>query len=137
MSAMITCRVPQKLRGHEMEEEKKEEEKPREEEPQEEKPDEKPKELKIIIFTSSKSEACKPALEEVKSIAEEEKVVVEEIDVGDLDFTKDMVEEGAGVPATCVVSGSKMECQIGYGPEYKQKLLEIMKKLRERIKSEQ
>ena len=116
-----------------MEEEKKIEEKPQEEKPQEEKP----KKLKIIIFTSSKSEACKPALEEVTSIAEEEKVVAEEIDVGDLDFTKDMVEEGAGVPATCVVSGEKMECQIGYGPDYKQKLLEIMKRLRERIKSEQ
>ena len=106
------------------------------EEPQEETP-EKPKKLKIIIFTSSKSEACKPALDEVKSIAEEEKVVVEEIDVADLDFTKDMVEESAGVPATCVVSGAKMECHIGFGPEYKQKLLEIMKRLRERIKSEQ
>ena len=109
------------------------------EELQEEKPEEeeRPTDLKIIIFTSSESEACKPALEEVKTIAEEEKVEVEEINATDLDFPKDIIKEGGGIPTTCVVSGSKMECQIGYGPEYKQKLLEIMRRLRERIKSEQ
>jgi len=121
-----------------MEEEKKLEEKPEEEESQEEKPqEEKPKELKIIIFTSSGSEACKPALEEIKSVAEEEKVEVEEVDAEDLDFLKDIIKEGGAIPTTCVVSGAKMECHVGYGPEYKQKLLEIMKRLRERIRNEQ
>lgn len=119
-----------------MEDEKKIEEKPKEEKPQEEKtPEEKLKELKIIIFTSSENEDCKPALEEVKSIAEEEKVEVEEIDAKDLDFPKNVIKEGGAVPTTCVVSGAKMMCHIGFGPEYKQKLLDLMKKLRERIES--
>ena len=120
-----------------MEEEKKIEEKPKEEKPQEEKSqEERLKELTIIVFTSSGSEACKPALEEARRIADEEGAKVEEIDVSDSDFLEDVIEGGA-VPSTCVVSKKKMECHVGYGPEYKQKLLEIMKRLRERIKSEQ
>lgn len=119
-----------------MEEEKKIEEKPKEEKQEEKTPEERLKELKIIIFTSSESEDCKPALEEVKSIAEEEKVEVEEIDAKDLDFPKNVIKEGGAIPTTCVVSSAKMMCHVGFGPEYKQKLLELMKKLREGIKSE-
>ena len=107
------------------------EEKPEEEESQEERPKEKPKDLTIIVFTSSGSETCKLALEEVKRVAEEEGAGVEEIDVNDLDFSKDMITDGT-VPIACVISGANMECHVGYGPEYKQKLIEIMRKLRER-----
>lgn len=118
-----------------MEDEKKIGEKPKEEEPLEEKPaEDKPKDLKIIIFTSSDIESCKPALDEVKRVAEEEKVEVEEIDTKGLEFPKDVIE-GGGIPTTCVISKGEMKCHVGFGPKYKQKLLEMMKKLRERVKS--
>lgn len=96
--------------------------------------EDKPKNLKIIIFTSSDIESCKPAIDEVKRVAEGENVEVEEIDTKDLDFPKNVIE-GGGVPTTCVISTGKIECHVGYGEDYKQKLLEMMKKLRERIKS--
>lgn len=100
-------------------------------EPQEEKPEEKPKELTIIVFTSRESENCKLALEDAKRIAEEEGAGVEEIDIEDMEFSKDMIE--GTVPATCVASKGDMQCHVGFGDDYKQKLLELIKKLREQL----
>lgn len=106
-----------------MAEEQKEE--PRKEESQEEKP-------RLILYTSKENEACKPAVEEAKRIADESNIELNELDVADLDFPKEAMGEHGGTPTTCVVSGSKLECFVGYGPDYKDNLLEIMKRLEAR-----
>ena len=98
------------------------------EEPQRAK-EEKPK---LIIYTSKENEACKPVLEEAKRVADESGIELHELDVADLDFPKEALGEHGGTPTTCVVSKGRMECFVGGGPDYREKLLEIMRKLGEK-----
>ena len=104
-----------------------------EEEPEEEPKGEAEEKPKLIIYVSKENEAeCGPAVEEAKRIADESGLEMHELDVADLDFPKELLGERGGTPTTCVASGGSIQCFVGRDSSYKEKLLEIIKKIGER-----